>query len=77
MEAVESEQVMQFELAFVVVTELVEVNIVIEFVQSKQTSLEDETKLEPVAHPVDVNPTIISEAVIAKLALTVKMVDPL
>ena len=51
--------------------------MVIEVVQSKHTSLEDETKLEPLAHPVDVNPTTIPEAAVAKLALTVKIVDPL
>ena len=51
--------------------------MVIVFVQSKQTSLEDETKLEPAAHPVEVNPTLIPVAAVAKLTFTVKIVDPL
>ena len=64
-------------LGLVVETDIVAVKIVIVAVQSKQTSLSDETKLEPLAHPVDVNPTEIPVAVKAKPALTVNIVDPL
>lgn len=49
--------------------------IVIEAVQSKQTSLFGESIVEPAAHPVEVNPTLIVPA-LALAALVVKIVPP-
>ena len=77
MEVVDNEQVLQFELALVVVKDFTSVKMVIEVVQSKQTALSGESIEDPAPHPVAVNPILIVSAVVTTAALDVRTVPPL